>query len=474
VKKLVFLCLFFFSLIVQSYGQQPWSLEACIQQAVQKNIQVRQNMLNVESAQSRYNQSQFNMLPSVNGFASHGYNWGQRIDPFTNTFATSQVQTNNFSLNAQVTLFNGLQQYNNLRASRLSTMAAREDVEAIKNDISMMVASTYLTVLFNRELLTNAQNQVDISQQQVDRISKLVEAGQLARGSLLDLEAQLASDELSVVNAENRLSISMLSLSQLMMLTPEEYASFSIVVPELGGLEVAAMGISANDVYQTALGQMPQVKASELRIESASRSLSVAQGGYSPTLSAGVSTGTGYSGASREAFGDPAFSVDTFGFTSIDNESVLIPSVSYDSRIKPFGDQLRDNINTNLNFSLSIPIFNGMSVRNNVQQARIGQETARLGLETVHNQLRVDVYQSHADALAAMKRFKAAEKAMSAMEENFRYAEVRYEEGFTNSVEYNDVKTRMANARSEMIQAKYDYLFKLKVLDFYQGKPLGF
>ena len=457
-----------------SFAQQEWDLEKCISHAIQENIQVKQSMLNVESANSSYQQSRMGILPNLNGFASHGYNWGQRIDPFTNTFATDRVQSNSFSLSSSMTLFGGLSTYNSIRASRYSKLAALEDVDAMRNDIAMTVASSYLAILFNYELATNATAQVELSQQQVDRVSKQVEAGAVARGTLLDLEAQLASDELNLVRAENSLQLSVLALTQIMMLTPEESANFSIVRPNLTALTPTDVPVTATAVYDAAIGRLPQVRASEYRIQSAERSMSSAQGAFSPTLSMDASYGTGYSGASVVPFGDPVIGVDTFGFTSVGGEAVLIPSFDYETRTKPFGDQLRDNINTNLNFRLSVPIFNGWSVRNNVSQARISQESAKLTLESTLNTIRTDVYQSHADAGAALRRFKAAKRSLTAQEESFKYARVRYEEGITNTVEFNDAKNRLAAAQSELVQARYDYLFKLKILDFYQGKPLGF
>lgn len=457
------------------HAQDTWTLQKCIDQALANNIQVKQSELNVASAESNYEQTKAGALPSVNAFASHGYNWGQTIDPFTNQFATNQVQSNSFSLSSSVTLFSGGQTYHNMQRARLDNEASKLDVKQMKNDISMTVATTYLNVLFNEELVTVAKNQVEISRQQVERIKKLVDAGQVARGNLLDMEAQLANDELALVNNENSLAISYLNLAQVMMLTPAEAANLQIARPPMDNVNGAMISVSADEVYTAAINTMPEVKSSEVRIMSSERSLKASQGGRYPRLSASLSYGTGYSGAAQEfiGFGNTTGN-DTIGFNAITFEPVVSPRFDPLYADKPFSDQLTDNVNTSLNFQLNIPIFNGYQTKNNVQLAKINLENSRLNLESTKNTLRINIEQAYADAQAALKRYNASQRSVTALEESFKYSRIRYEQKMINTVDFNDAKNKLAAAQSDLVQAKYDYIFKTKILDFYQGKPLSF
>ncbi len=473
-RAIIFLSVFLCGIQAAS-AQEAWSLKQCIDQALQNNISIKQSTLSVESAQISYAQTKAGALPSVNAFASHGYNWGQTVDPFTNQFATARTQSNSFSLSSSVTLFSGLTTWQNMQRARIDNEASAMDVEAMKNDVAMTVATTYLSVLFNEELLANAQGQLEISRQQVERIKMLHDVGQVAKGSLLDMEAQLANDELNLVNMENQLAISYLSLSQVMMLTPAQTANFKIQRPQIDGVDESAIVVSPDEVYKTASNTMPEVKSSELRIASAERSISASQGGRYPSLSASVSYGTGYSGAAQSFTGfDPAFSIDTIGFNAITGDYVVAPSYTPLYIDKPFGEQFQDNKNTRVSFSLNIPIFNGWQTRSSIQQAKITRANAELTLESTKNSLRVNIEQAYADAIAALKRYRASTKSVNALEESFKYSRIRYEEKMINTVEFNDAKNKLASAQSDLVQAKYDYIFKTKILDFYQGKPLSF
>jgi outer membrane protein len=472
--KVLFVPLVFFGMSNISKGQTAWSLKQCIDHALQNNIQIKQSSLSVESAEATYQMTKAGTLPSVNAYASHGYNLGQSIDPFTNQFANSTVQTNSFSVSSSVTLFSGLTTWQNIQRTRLDNEASKFDVEQMKNDVSLTVATTYLSVLFNQELAENARGQVEVSRQQVERIEKLVKAGQLAKGNLLDMEAQLANDELTLVNNENALAISYLNLSQVMMLSPEQSATFEIQRPQLPDLGSASIATNPDEVYNAALNTMPEVKSGELRILSSDRSLKASQGGRYPRLSASMSYGTGYSGAAQSFQGlSSNGGFDTIGFNAFTFDPVVSPTFSASYIDKPFSDQVKDNVNTQISFTLSIPIFNGLSVNNSVQQAKISRINADLNLESTKNTMRVNIEQAYADAVAALKRYRASEKSVSSLEESFKYSRIRYEEKMINSVEFNDAKNKLALAQSNLVQAKYDFIFKTKILDFYQGKPLS-
>lgn len=445
------------------------SLEQCIEQAWKNNLQLQQQRLSVDLAEQNLLQSKASMYPSLNANASHAYNFGRTIDPFTNEFATESVQSNNFSVSSGMNLFSGFQVRNTVKQNRHELEAGQYDLETSFNDVALMVASAYLQILFNLEQVENIANQVEITQQQVERTQKLVDAGTLPRGSLFTIQAQLASEELQLINAENQLDLSFLNLRQLLYLS--EDAEFTIEVPEIQIEPGTNDDYTPMQVYNVALQEQPQIKSAEIRILSAQSGLAVAKGARSPMLSVRGSYGTGYSGASPEVTEVTMGQPEVIGLTA-SGEQVFGPTFDYQTRIKPFSDQLSDNRNRSLGFFLTIPIFNNYQVRTGVSRSRINLENAVLQNEIVREQLFQTIQQAHADATAALKRYTATQKNVTALNESFRYTEQRFNVGMLNSLEYNDAKNRLTAAESELLQSKYEYVFRIKILDFYLGQPL--
>jgi len=453
----------------QSYTN--FTLEQCIDQAWSNNLQLQQQKLSVGLAEENLLQSKASMFPNLNANASHSYNFGRTVDPFTNDFATETVQSNNFSLSSGLNLFSGFQVQNTVRQNRLELEAGKLDLETSYNDIALMVASAYLQILFNLELVENAANQADITRLQVERTTKLVDAGTLPRGSLFTIQAQLASEELQLVNAENQLDLAYLNLKQLLFL-PEE-AEFTIAVPDLEMNVAEESPYSPMQVYGVAVQQQPQIASAELRIQSAEKGLAVSRGSRSPSLSMRGSIGTGYSGASVEITDVTLAGTELIGLTASEEE-VFGPTFEFQSRIKPFNDQLSDNLNRSVGFFLSIPVFNNFQVKSNISRSRINLENAKLQNQIVREQLFQTIQQAHADATAALKRYTATEKNVTALQESFRYTEQRFNVGMVNSLEYNDAKNRLTAAESELLQSKYEFIFRVKILDFYMGESLSF
>ncbi|KAA3642653.1 MAG: TolC family protein [Bacteroidetes bacterium] len=440
-----------FALLSISVQAQPetkqWTLEECINHALENNIQIQQSELNLLITNQNLAQSKYGMLPNINGFASHTYNFGQTIDPFTNQFATSQVRSNSLSLSSSVTLFNGFQTLNTVKKNQADLQASRFDMEKMQNDISLNIANFYLQILFSHELVKNAERQLQVTSGQITRIQKLVDAGSLPEGNLREIQAQYASEELQKINAENQLNITTLNLAQILRL--EDASNFDVVMPNLESFQGVSELITPGALYLTALETMPEVKSAEYSYYSAEKSKDIARGAYSPNLSATGSIGSGFSENNKE-FADGEL------------------------RVKPFNDQLDDNFNKSVGFRINIPIFNGMSARSNVQRAKLSLEIAELNLEDTKLQLRQKIESAHNDAIAALKRYKAAEKSVDALNLSFNYTKQRFDVGMLNSFEFNNEKNRLNNAESELLQAKYEYIFKTKVLDFYQGKAISF
>ncbi|MBA3705817.1 MAG: TolC family protein [Bacteroidetes bacterium] len=453
---------------------QAWTLEQCIEYALKNNIQIQQSQLNTELSQVNLLQSKANLLPSLNANASHSYNYGRTIDRFTNQFATKQVVSQNLSLSSDITVFNGFQNINSIQQNKYALIASRYDVDKMKNDMSLNIARAYLQILFNIELLANANNQMAIISAQVERTKKLVEVGSTARGSLLDIQSQSALEELNVTNAQNQLDISYLTLTQLLNITTTE--GFSIVRPDLTIANEALLTSSPGQIFSTAVSNLPEIKSAEYNVKSAEKAVDIAWGGISPRLSFSASYGTGYSGASQRVTTLPKF----LGYTpdgriTTTGDTVLSPLFSSAGYEKiPYMDQYKDNVNKSFGFYLTVPLFNRFQTRSAISKARIQKLNALLTVESSKLQLQKNIQQAYADANASLKKYNATQKALDAMQESFKYTEQKFNVGIVNTNDYNDAKNKLINTQSDLLQAKYQYVFNTKVLDFYQGKPLKF
>ncbi|TND08728.1 MAG: outer membrane channel protein [Bacteroidetes bacterium] len=472
LKLFQFLLAVLFAAPAFAQGNKSWNLQQCVDYALQHNIQVLQSGINVEISKIDLLQSKANVLPNINASASHQYNFGQTIDRFTNQFANDKVLSQNFFLSSNIVLFQGLQNWNTIRQNLFALNASRYQVDKTKNDIALSVATAYLQVLFAQENYDNTKGQSDVTREQVKRTEKLVNVGNAAKGNLLDIQSQLAQEELAVVNAENQLSLSYLTLTQLMNL--DSISGFRIDRPKLDVPSESILAISAEQVYQLAVSTQPGVKSAEMNYKSADKAVDVAWGSLSPSLTLSGGYGTGYSGASKEV-SDYTWNgaYDTTGVTS-GGQLTLVPHFDYNLTTIPFSEQLDNNLNKSFGFQLNIPIFNRLQVHTSIERAELQRENARLNLELSKQQLLKDIRQAHADAIAALSRYKASEKALDAMRESFKYTEQRFLAGLVNAIDFNTAKNNLARTESELLQARFDFIFKLKVLDYYQGKPISF
>jgi outer membrane protein len=368
-------------------------------------------------------------------------------------------------------LFNGFQLQNELKKSKLDYLASQNDLQKIVNDISLNVAAAYLQVLYAREQLTAAENRAATSARLRDRTARLVEEGVLAQGGLLDAESQVAADELARVTAGNDLQLATLALGQLLEL--DEPGAMRVEEPRMDIPDQSALGLTPAAIYDQAVNEKPEIKSADFKVQSAERSLAIARGGMYPRLRAFGSVSSGYSNQALQRTGDPIFDglVET-GAVTQSGEAVLNQLTLYQFEQTPFADQLDQNLNETVGLSLEIPIFNGWFTQNNIRRAKLLHDHARFGADLARQQLRKSIQQAHADAQAALNRFNAAGKSAEALRESFRYAERKYDAGLVNALDLSTVQINAARAESEHLQAKYDFIFRLKVLDFYLGKPL--
>ncbi len=456
------------------YAQNLWTLEDCINYALDNNIQVKQKQLDIELQEEYLLTSKLDMLPDLNGYVSHGYNWGKSVDRFTNEFATERVRSNNLYASSNFTIFNGFRKLNTMKQSKLYLLATNYESDKFMDDISLNIVTYYLTILYNTENLKIAQSQLDITTQQVSRTQKLVEAGTLARGDLLTVEAQAATEELNVITAMNNLELAYLDLSQALDLpTPE---GFEIEIPVVRITEQIGLLPNPESVYNYALISRPEIKGAETRLEASEKGISIAKGGMSPNLYLSGSWGSGYSGANKVGE-DETTTYPIIGYTEGTNPIPVIsayPSITYaDYKVKGFGDQLKDNNNRSFMIHLNIPIFNGWQTNSAIQQAKISQQNAYYNLELEKLNLNKIINQAYADASAAYKKYISSIKNVDATTEAFKYAEQKFNVGLITSLEYNESKKENTLAQSLLISAKYEYLYTVTILDFYMGNPIS-
>ncbi|KPK84521.1 MAG: hypothetical protein AMS27_09725 [Bacteroides sp. SM23_62_1] len=430
-------------------GQKIWKLEDCIQYAFDNNLTIKQQVNATEYNSNILKQSKIDLAPNLNAGSSYGVSWGRALDQTTYEFTDNQrIMSMNMNASSSVTLFSGLQQLNTIRQNEFNLMASLQDLERYKNDIALAIAAAYLQILFNTELLGIAQSQLEITQLQVERTQKLVDAGSLARGSLLEIQALAASEELNVINARNLLDISYLNLTQILDL--DSVGDFDIEIPEFGDIAAEDILLSINSVFNEAVTIMPQIKSAEYQLSGSEKGLNIARGARYPSLNLSTSYSTGYSDI-RERYNPATNEMEPY----------------------PFPDQIQDNRSTTLSLGLRVPIFNGWMVNTNISNAKLIVMNSRLMLETERNNLYKEIQQAYADVIAAQKKYIATQQALVSMEESFMYTEQRFEVGLVNAVDYNAEKNRLTATQSDLLQAKYDYIFKMKILDFYRGLPLS-
>lgn len=425
-----------FSANVQA--QEKWDLEKCISHAIENNLNIKQQEASKEQSAVELSTAKWSRLPDLNGGASHSFNFGRSIQA-DNTYKSLNTQNTSFNLNTSIPLFTGMKITNNIALAKLNLKAATEDLNKAKEDISIQVASAYLQVLFNEELAQVAHIQVELSKEMLVQKEEYFKNGKASEAEWLEAKSRVAQDQLSAVQADNNYKLSLLDLSQLLELPSPE--NFSIVSPTAEMEEYMESISSPADIYNQAILFKPSIKAAQYRLEGAAKSVKIAKSAYFPQLSFGAGLSTNY-----------------YKVAGMKNSL--------------FGSQLRDNFSQYLGFQLTIPIFNRFGTRNQVRSARIQQNTLNWQLEDSKKALYKEIQQAYYNALGAESRYQSSITADKAAEASFNLMKEKYAEGKANATEYNESRTSWMKAISEKLQAKYDYIFRTKILDFYKGVPL--
>lgn len=418
----------------QSDTLHAWTLRQCIDYAIEHNITVRQTANEAEQSEVEVNTAKWSRLPNLNGSASQNWSWGRTASPIDNSYSNIRSANTSFSVGTSIPIFTGLQIPNQYSLAKLNLKAAIEDLRKAKEDIAINVTSSFLQVLFNLELNKIAQEQVDLSKEQLKRIEGLYKVGKASPSEVAEAQAQVAQDQMSAVESDNSYKLSLLDLSQLLELPtpegfvledPEEKPIFKPLTPP-------------DDIYTQALAYKPGIKAAEYRLQGSIKSIRIAQSEFYPQLSFSAGLGSNY---------------------------YTVNGLSEGS----FSRQMRNNLNKYAGFSLSVPIFNRFSIRNKVQSARLQQINLEIQLDNAKKTLYKEIQQAWYNALAAESKYNSCEVAVKANEASFRLTSELFNNGKATFVEYNEAKLNRTKALSDRLQAKYDYLFRSKILDFYKG-----
>ena len=452
---------------------KKWTLEECVTYAIQNNISIKQSELDSKMALIDKKSAVGRFLPSLNASASHSWNIGLNQDITTGLLQNKTTQFTSAGANVGIDIYRGLQNQNTLRKANLSIVAAKYQLVKMQEDVALNVANAFLQVLFNKENLKVQKEQLGINEKQYARSEELVKAGSIPRGDLLDVKATLALNNQNVITAENSLLISKLSLSHLLQL--KDFENFDVVddtdVKDANNI----MAQTPSAIYEKAFEGRTELKIARTNLEIAEKNVAIAKGAFQPTLQGF------YSFNSRVAYSDRVTGVipntsnptSIVGFVEGTNQNVLSPNFT---RVlgnpAPFFDQFNTNKGQSFGMQLSVPVFNGFSARNNVERSKVSLEQSKIAVEQQNLDLQRNVYTAFADAKGALNAYESSVAALEARQGAYNYATEKYSVGLMNSFDFNQSQTLLTNAQSEVLRTKYDYIFKIKILEFYFGIPL--
>lgn len=473
MKKSFFLLFVFCATLIAQAQEKVWTLQECIAYALENNISIKQSALDVEAANISRSDAIGNFIPSISASATNAWNTGLTQNITTGILQTQTTRNFSAGATASLALFDGLRNFRQLQRAKLAQMASQYSLDLMRDDIALFVANSYLQVLFNKQNLEVLRAQVQVTEEQLERTRTLVEAGVLPQGDLLEIEATYASELQRIIVAENDIRISLISLAQTLLI--KDYENFDIAVEgyDVYGTEILLR--SPEEIIARAREERNEIKVAEANRELAEKDVELARGAYWPTLGAFFNYNTRESGAGRiTGFTlDPEEPNRQIGVVQSTGDIVVAPNtIATLGNPRPFFEQLYLNDGTTYGVQLSIPILNGFATRNQVKRSRINVERAEYQLEQAELDLEANVYQAYVDAQGALKAYEAAQVALAAQEQANAYATDRFDVGLTNAFDFSQSKVRLENAQTEVLRAKYDYIFKLKVIELYFGIPV--
>jgi outer membrane protein len=429
MRTFIFIAVFC-SLTAWSRAQQ-YTLEECIEIALQNNRNIKQQELGRAQRQIAYSQARNDLLPSLNASAGQSFVFGRSIG-IDNTYQNTNSSQTSFGIGADITLFDGLRMKYNIDAKRADLLAAEADLERFRDEIEMSVATAFLQVLLQKELLQIADEQIQLTDSNINRRKELIRNGKMAQGEIYELEAQRAREEQNRVQAESSLKLALLDLAQIMEL--EDFSTFDLSAPSVESIINESVLLSTSEIFQSALLTRPEIKAAQYRLESSEKEVLMARSQLYPSLSFGANIGTGY-----------------YNMSGHSND--------------PFSSQIRNNMSNSVGFSLRIPIFNKFQIKNSIRSAELAMANNRLEIDKAKIELRKRIEQAYHNALGAESKWKATQKSETAEREAFRFAQEKFNNGRANAYELFQAKSNLTQTLSDQAQAKYEYAFRLKILE---------
>lgn len=447
---LAFLSLLLVSSVAWGQTESPWSLQQCIDQALQYNLELKRQELVLKSTGQDYRQSKLDLLPNLNGSLSHELGSGRVLDRGTYEWKDANVSQGGLGLQSDLTLFDGLQGLNNMKMNKANYQMNQENLEALVDNVTIQVITGYMALLRNQELATVADTVVKVTRQQVERMERLVEVGNEPKGRLLEVNAQLSAEKLLYTRAVNARDIAKLNLMHVMNLTDAD--GFEIEKPMLPDPSILAIP-DLDSVFQYALVNLPQIKSTEFGIESKERNLSMQRGSRSPRLYASGIIYSNYSdGLINPLDPDPSN-----------------PTMDY-----PTSEQITNNQYKQVSVGLSVPIFNRWQVQTNINKAKLDLQDAEYQYENAVLIMQQTLQQYHTEALAALDNYRSAQESVANSDEAYRFALEKFRVGTGTSLELQQARSQLYESASDMISSKYELIFYTKILDFYMGKEIVF
>ncbi len=465
----IIICLIFAFSWVNVFSQKTYSLKQCVETALTNNIPVKQRELEAEASKADWHRSRANLLPNLNGSWDYGWSQGRSINPFTNTYINQQFSGSNAGFSSGVTLFNGLQLQNTIRQTGYAYKASEQEWQQSKDKLTLDVILAYLTVLNNEDIWEMMKERREVTNEQVKRLAIMFEKGATASYMLSDMKGQLAADDIALVNNYNALQTSRLELAQLMNIPFDRDIQLERL-PEAELLELYAAG--PEEIYAASLANLAQVKAADLRVKSAERGVQAAKGAFYPTISFQGNVGTNYSSVSATQIPGNIIEEPTGDYVTIGGvkNPVMSENQQYTSRSIPYNSQFSNNIGTYFGFRVSVPIFNNLMVQTNVRRAKLAAKSAAYEADYTKLLLQQSIEKAHQDMVASYERYKVLQQQVIDYRESFRSAEIRFNLGAIVSTEYLLTKNNYDRALINLKQVWYEYIFRTRILDFYQGK----
>jgi outer membrane protein len=449
-------------------GDSTFTLRKCIDQAIANNIAIKQNDLKQQAASINYNQAKYDRLPNVAGEINYGINNGRSIDPYTNGYSNQQLSSSNASLTASVPVFKGLQTQRAIEQTSLNYKAAQLENQQEKDNLTLSVILAYLQVLNNEDVLELTKKQTAVTQKQVERLTTLNNEGAIAPAILSDMQGQYATDQLAVVTAANTLQLSKLSLSQLMNIP---YQKDMLLSREGLEMSVTVYPETAEQVYAIALQKLSLVKAADMRAEAASKTVQLSRASLYPSLSLFGQLSSNYSSAAKTASIINSVDVPSGDYVVVsgNNVPVITRQTNYNNQKITYFNQLNNNLSTFFGVSMRVPVFSSFQTRSKIALAKVDEKNTKYIADNTKIQLQQSIEQAYLNTTTAFGKYDLLNNQVKAFQESFRAAEIKFNLGAVNSVDYLIVKNNLDRSSINFTIARYEYLLRTKVLDFYQG-----